>query len=104
VISFRQTTSGDNIDEIDTTTTRAEARIVTGDTGHDSPIEDAAAHLQALGLPASATWEQATEAHRRLVADLTPGPDASHSNVELAYRYLNEVNQAYASLRTLAAA
>ena len=103
MISFRQTASGDN-EDIGSRTSQAETLVTSGETDHLSLTNDATAHLQALGLPPGATWEQATEAHRRLVADLTPGPDASHSNVELAQRYLSEVNQAFASLRTLSAA
>ena len=102
MISFRQTASGDNGDSI-STASQAETRATSG-TERPSSTDDTAMHLQTLGLPPGATWEQATAAHRSLVADLTPGPDASHSNVELAQRYLLEVNQAYASLRTLAAA
>lgn len=66
--------------------------------------EDVVRHLRALGLPPTASWEEATAAHRRLVSDLTPGTDASHRNVQLANEYLQEVNQAYASLRVQAVA
>lgn len=63
-----------------------------------------AGHLRALGLTEGATWEEITEAHRRLVSDLTPGPSASHRKVALAQTYLDEVNAAYESLQMLAVA
>ena len=65
---------------------------------------DVAVSLRALGLPPTATWAEIATAHRRLVSDLTPGPDASHRNVELAERFLREVNEAYASLQILSVA
>jgi hypothetical protein len=55
--------------------------------------------LQVLGLARGASWDDICVAHRRLVADLTPGPDASHRNVALARRLLSEVNSAFDSLR-----
>ena len=63
-----------------------------------------ATHLRALGLSEGASWEDITEAHRRLVSDLTPGPSASHRKVSLAKKYLAEVNAAYESLQLLAVA
>lgn len=57
------------------------------------------AELRVLGLPAEASWEEIREAHAKLVADLTPGPEASHGNVALARRLLDEVNLAFDSLR-----
>ncbi len=58
-------------------------------------------HLKTLGLNPGASWEEVCQAHARLVADLTPGPGADHRNVELANRLLDEVNQAFDSLRVL---
>lgn len=55
--------------------------------------------LEILGLQESATWDEITRAHRSLVSDLTPGPDASHRNVALALSMLEDVNRAFASLR-----
>lgn len=72
--------------------------------GGRSAESEATKHLRALGLPPEASWEQVTDAHRRLVSDLTPGPGASHQKVQLAEEFLKEVNRAYASLRTLAVA
>ena len=66
--------------------------------------DDVAVSLRALGLPPTANWDEIATAHRRLVSDLTPGPDASHRNVELAERFLREVNEAYASLQILSVA
>lgn len=66
------------------------------DDGRRLPSAD---HLQTLGLRPGASWDEITEAHARLVADLTPGPGASHRNVALAEQFLAEVNQALASLR-----
>ena len=64
------------------------------------PTTDATVvQLRMLGLSPGATWEDITEAHARLVSDLTPGPNASHRNVSLAEQFLSEVNQAFASLR-----
>jgi len=62
-------------------------------------LDDTSAELRALGLPANASWEDVCAAHARLVADLTPGPDASHGNVALARRLLDEVNGAFDALR-----
>lgn len=73
-------------------------------TGGGLTHADAAVHLQALGLPPNSSWAEVTVAYDRLISDLTPGPDASHSNVALAQKFLVEVNQAYASLRNLAVA
>jgi hypothetical protein len=61
--------------------------------------EEASHHLQVLGLGNGATWDDICAAHARLVADLTPGPDASHRNVALARDLLDEVNTAFSSLR-----
>lgn len=57
------------------------------------------ANLEVLGLPPGARWDEITDAHARLVSDLTPGLDASHRNVALAEQFLHEVNEAFASLR-----
>ncbi len=62
-------------------------------------IDDTSSELRALGLPADASWNEICAAHARLVADLTPGPDASHGNVALARRLLDEVNGAFDALR-----
>ena len=67
-------------------------------------IDQAAPHLRALGLSPGASWEEVSRAHASLVADLTPGPGASHRNVALAMALLDEVNSAYASLRLLSVA
>ncbi len=61
--------------------------------------DDTSAELRALGLPATASWDEVCAAHARLVADLTPGPDASHGNVALAMRLLDEVNGALAAIQ-----
>lgn len=58
-------------------------------------------HLAVLGLDESATWDDVKRAHRSLVSDLTPGPTASHANVAVARQMLEEVNEAFASLRRL---
>lgn len=55
-------------------------------------------HLAVLGLAGGASWEEIQRAHRRLVSDLTPGPNATHRNVDLALRMLREVNEAFRSL------
>lgn len=60
---------------------------------------DVVQDLRVLGLAPGATWEDICQAHARLVADLTPGPDASHRNVALAEKLLDEVNAAFAALR-----
>ncbi len=67
-------------------------------------IDEAAPHLRALGLSPGASWEEVSRAHASLVADLTPGPGASHRNVAMAMALLDEVNSAYASLRLLSVA
>jgi hypothetical protein len=64
--------------------------------------EDAA--LRVLGLRPDARWSDIAEAHARLVADLTPGPGATHRNVALAEALLREVNQAFDALRVRAVA
>lgn len=61
--------------------------------------DDDTEHLRILGLAPGASWDEICRAHERLVADLTPGPEASHRNVALARNLLNEVNSAFASLR-----
>ena len=66
--------------------------------------DEAEPHLRALGLSPGASWEEVSRAHASLVADLTPGPGASHRNVALAKALLDEVNSAYASLRLLSVA
>jgi hypothetical protein len=78
-------------------TDKAAEPVVTPFTVADD--EATAVHLQMLGLGPGATWDEITEAHARLVSDLTPGPNASHRNVSLAEQFLSEVNQAFASLR-----
>lgn len=60
--------------------------------------------LAVLGLDDTATAEDITTAYRRLVSDLTPGPDADHGRVELALAMLEEVNQAYRWLEISAVA
>lgn len=52
-------------------------------------------HLATLGLNGEASWEDIKRAHRCLVSDLTPGPEAAHRNVELALAMLHDVNEAY---------
>ncbi len=84
--------------------TKDQTRIPGPDPALPASVPGAAEHLRALGLSADATWPQVDEAHRRLVADLTPGPGASHRKVELAEQFLAEVNQAYSALRTIAVA
>ncbi|MGI9598315.1 MAG: hypothetical protein ACR2QK_19280 [Acidimicrobiales bacterium] len=79
-------------------TARRSAEGVDGRSAVDND-DDTAAHLQVLGLAGGATSEEIAAAHARLVSDLTPGPDASHRNVALAERFLNEVNHAFQSLR-----
>lgn len=68
-------------------------------TGRDEEIAD---HLHVLGLPSDAGWDEICDAHRRLVSDLTPGPEATHRNVALANQLLSEVNSAFDSLRAIA--
>ncbi len=67
---------------------------------HETMFESAsaAAYLSILGLDIGAVWEDVERAHRSLVSDLTPGPDANHRNVGLALSMLHEVNEAFASL------
>ncbi len=67
---------------------------------HETMFESAsaAASLSILGLDIGAVWEDVERAHRSLVSDLTPGPDADHRNVGLALSMLHEVNEAFASL------
>jgi hypothetical protein len=60
--------------------------------------------LAVLGLDETATVEDITLAHHRLVSDLTPGPDADHGRVELALAMLEEVDQAYRWLKMSAVA
>jgi DnaJ-domain-containing protein 1 len=61
---------------------------------------DGAQALQVLGLDTGASQTQIEESYRQLVSDLTPGPDASHRNVQLALHLLDEVNAAYVALRS----
>ena len=61
--------------------------------------DDASRQLRVLGLNPGATSDEIRRAHARLVADLTPGPEASHRNVALAKALLDEVNRAFDSLR-----
>ena len=77
---------------------RADDGRLTGG-GQATPADPKSADLRTLGLAPGASWEEITAAHARLVSDLTPGPDASHRNVELARRLLREVNQAFDALR-----
>lgn len=72
----------------------------TGEDATSNRGEDPSADLRVLGLRTKASWEEIRDAHARLVADLTPGPDASHGNVALARELLNEVNLAFDSLRS----
>ncbi|MEM7276235.1 MAG: hypothetical protein AAF547_24385 [Actinomycetota bacterium] len=65
----------------------------------DRKPDEAARHLRVLGLGPGASWDEICDAHRRLVADLTPGAGASHPNVALAESFLREVNDAFSSLR-----
>lgn len=58
-------------------------------------------YFAVLGLDESATWHDVKRAYRGLVSDLTPGPNASHANVAVAQQMLDEVNEAFASLRGL---
>lgn len=60
--------------------------------------------LSVLGLDETASAEDISAAHRRLVSDLTPGPDANHGRVELALAMLEEVDQAYRWLKLSAVA
>ncbi len=60
--------------------------------------------LAVLGLDETATVEDITLAHYRLVSDLTPGQDADHSRVELALAMLEEVDQAFRWLKMSAVA
>lgn len=60
--------------------------------------------LSVLGLHETASAEDISAAHRRLVSDLTPGPDANHGRVELALAMLEEVDQAYRWLKLSAVA
>lgn len=62
-------------------------------------FDDVAENLRVLGLSYDATWEDICAAHARLVADLTPGADATHQNVALAEAFLREVNEAFSSLQ-----
>lgn len=57
-----------------------------------------------LGVTDDASWETICAAHARLVADLTPGPRASHQRVHLALAMLDEVNEAFAALQQKAVA
>lgn len=86
-----------NMDNRMTAETVADRPAVTAST--NSRIDDTAPEFRVLGLPANAGWDQICEAHARLVADLTPGPDAAHGNVGLAKRLLDEVNGAFDTLR-----
>ncbi len=57
-----------------------------------------------LGVSDEASWEEISNAHSRLVADMTPGPKADHQRVTLALAMLDEVNLAFASLQRQAVA
>lgn len=70
--------------------------MMTNDTKYESPFSRH--HLATLGLNGQASWEDIKRAHRSLVSDLTPGPEADHRNVELALAMLHDVNEAYESL------
>lgn len=78
---------------------------VDGRAASQSPTTSAnsdrefSADLRILGLRGHATWDEIQDAHARLVADLTPGPGASHRNVALATQLLDEVNAAFRALR-----
>jgi len=69
---------------------------MTSATRFDIGTQD---HLQVLGLDESASWADIKRAHRSLVSDLTPGPDADHRNVGLALAMLDDVNRAFTLLR-----
>ena len=70
--------------------------MMTNDTKYESlSIKH---HLATLGLDSGVGWEQIKRAHRSLVSDLTPGPEADHRNVDLALAMLHEVNEAFKSL------
>jgi len=73
--------------------------VTDGATAPSAASRDVVQDLRTLGLAPGATWEDICRAHARLVADLTPGPDASHRNVALAETLLDEVNAAFSSLR-----
>ena len=62
-------------------------------------FDDVSENLRVLGLSNDATWDDICTAHARLVADLTPGADATHQNVALAEAFLREVNEAFSSLQ-----
>lgn len=57
-----------------------------------------------LGVPENASWDDICAAHARLVSDMTPGPGADHSRVQLALSMLDEVDQAFATLQRQAVA
>lgn len=65
----------------------------------DQESEQMPKWLSVLGLSEGATWQEIDAAHRSLVSDLTPGAGANHSKVDLANRFLAEVNEAYDALR-----
>jgi len=67
--------------------------------GDHVPPQNPLRPLETLGLGETASWEDIERAHERLVADLTPGPEADHKNVEMALEMLAEVNEAFARLR-----
>jgi len=70
--------------------------MMTNDTKYESP--SLRHHLATLGLNGGASWEDIKRAHRSLVSDLTPVPEAEHRNVKLALAMLHEVNEAFKSL------
>ncbi|MGH1489686.1 MAG: hypothetical protein ACRBK7_09880 [Acidimicrobiales bacterium] len=96
-VSARRQSNLDSSHDSATAKKAAGKTSATDKAASDSPAT--AVHLQMLGLSPGATWDEITEAHARLVSDLTPGPNASHRNVSLAEQFLSEVNQAFASLR-----
>lgn len=73
--------------------------VPIGDDQLGPEPSELARNLAVLGLGPDASWSEIAEAHRRLVSDLTPGPDATHRNVARAQALLQEVNAAYDSLR-----
>lgn len=81
---------------------RSESSTTSTPSSADTTDVESAA-LRVLGVPPDASWDDITRAHARLVADLTPGPGASHRNVALATRLLQEVEQAFSSLQVRAA-
>lgn len=90
-------------------TNRTQQRDTVGGTrvgpeGPGSEHELRRRHLATLGLGEGAGPDEIAKAYRRLVSDVTPGPEADHSRVDLALSMLDEVNAAYRWLRMSAVA